>query len=202
VNHFPVKRTVSPTIDTAYTSTMILQCEHLVPRRGARAPNQSCGLAFANQGHPRAALESPAPDGPPFAALFPRALCVSESNKFFVAKLATSRAPARPFTSQVSRAFKALPSTFRNTTTSAATSLPRLRPCNLISKAQYATVLYAICVHTLTAIRESASSQQRERLEGSCAPPLPLFRKDYSKCPGKSFPDQPSRALSSLPRDV
>jgi len=70
---------VPPTIDSARTSTMILLCEHPAaavagavgkwktaflfstfapPTLDARAPNQSSGLACADQGHPRAALDT------------------------------------------------------------------------------------------------------------------------------------------------
>jgi hypothetical protein len=70
---------VPPTIDSAPTSTMILLCEHPAAAvagwvgkwetsfpfstfpptmRDARAPNQFCGLACADQGHPRAALDA------------------------------------------------------------------------------------------------------------------------------------------------
>src|SRR5208337_2888865 len=74
---------VPPTIDSACTSTMILLCEHPAagpvrkwktvfcfprrafcavfctgPFRDARAPNQHNGLACADQGHPRAALDA------------------------------------------------------------------------------------------------------------------------------------------------
>src|SRR5450631_4717422 len=82
LNHLRWK-VVPPTIDTARTSTMILLCEHPAagpvrkwktpfcfprrafcavfctgPFRDARAPNQSIGLACADQGHPRAALDA------------------------------------------------------------------------------------------------------------------------------------------------
>ena len=36
---------------------MILLCEHQ-PVLGAKVPNQPCGLAIADQGHPRAALDT------------------------------------------------------------------------------------------------------------------------------------------------
>ena len=78
-----LKTIVPPTIDSAPTSTRILLCEHPAagpvrkwktsfcfprrvlcavfctgPFRDARAPNQSSGLACADQGHPRAALDA------------------------------------------------------------------------------------------------------------------------------------------------
>src|ERR1039457_822837 len=82
LNHFRWK-IVPPTIDSIQTSTMILLCEHPVvvgpvrkwkmffvfqgasfapsfarAPRDARAPNQLNGLACADQGHPRAALDA------------------------------------------------------------------------------------------------------------------------------------------------
>ena len=49
---------VPPTIDSATTSTMILLCEHPAPRGMRERPISFNGLACADQGHPRAALDA------------------------------------------------------------------------------------------------------------------------------------------------
>jgi len=57
LNHLRWK-IVPPTIDSALTSTMILLCEHPAPCGMRERPLNTCGLACADQGQPRAALDA------------------------------------------------------------------------------------------------------------------------------------------------